>query len=273
MKHATVLAFFFAVIMAGCGSTEDSIVKQLNDLNKTTADKVAKAESVSSMKEIMTAFSKKKAATLGRLKTVPQDKRQKLVTDLQTDTQESQERLATALAAFTDRLKGDNNPVVLMETSKGAVKIELFESLAPITVKNFLSYVDNEFYDGTTFHRVIKGFMVQGGGFLAGMKKEKATASAIENESYNGVANNRGMVAMARTSEPNSATAQFFINVVDNGFLNRLENPDNIGYAVFGQVIDGMDVVDAIKVVPTGRDDVPETDMIIKSIRRLKKKS
>ena len=164
------------------------------------------------------------------------------------------------------------NPIVLMETSEGPVKIELFESKAPITVKNFLSYVDDKFYDGTIFHRVISDFMIQGGGFLPGMK-EKRSKAPIKNESSNGLANTRGTLAMARTNAPDSATAQFFINVKDNAGLDRRNARDGVGYAVFGKVIEGMDVVDKIRVVDTGRvaghDDVPETDVIIKSIRRV----
>ena len=164
------------------------------------------------------------------------------------------------------------NPIVLMETSEGPVKIELFESKAPITVKNFLSYVDDKFYDGTIFHRVISDFMIQGGGFLPGMK-EKPSKAPIKNESSNGLANTRGTLAMARTNAPDSATAQFFINVKDNPGLDRRNARDGVGYAVFGKVIEGMDVVDKIRGVDTGRvgghDDVPETDVIIKSIRRV----
>src|SRR6516162_4004178 len=166
----------------------------------------------------------------------------------------------------------DKNPVVVMETSKGTIKIELFADKAPITVKNFLSYVDDKFYDGTIFHRVISDFMIQGGGFLPGMK-EKPSKAPIKNESSNGLANTRGTLAMARTNAPDSATAQFFINVKDNPGLDRRNARDGVGYAVFGKVIEGMDVVDKIRGVDTGRvgghDDVPETDVIIKSIRRV----
>jgi peptidyl-prolyl cis-trans isomerase B (cyclophilin B) len=162
--------------------------------------------------------------------------------------------------------------VVVMETSLGTVKIELFEDKAPITVKNFLDYVDAKFYDGTIFHRVIPDFMVQGGGFEPGMKFEKPTRATIKNESSNGLSNERGTLAMARTPAPHSASAQFFINVKNNPFLDRAKAQDGFGYCVFGKVVEGMDVVDRIKEVKTGtrgeHDDVPLEDVIIKSIRR-----
>src|SRR5947209_1649416 len=127
------------------------------------------------------------------------------------------------------------NPVVIMETSAGTIKIELFQDKAPGTVKNFLQYVDDKHYDGTIFHRVIPTFMIQGGGMEPGMK-EKKTRDPIKNESTNGLANERGTIAMARTDIPDSATAQFFINVKDNDFLNRAKAKDKVGYAVFGKV-------------------------------------
>jgi cyclophilin family peptidyl-prolyl cis-trans isomerase len=161
------------------------------------------------------------------------------------------------------------NPVVIMDTSHGKIVVELFEDKAPVTVKNFLGYVDDKHYDGTIFHRVIPTFMIQGGGMEPGLK-EKRTKAPIVNEAGNGVANERGTLAMARTDNPDSATAQFFINVKDNPFLNR--SGDSAGYAVFGKVIDGMDVVDKIKQVETGRQgghkDVPVKDVVIRSVRR-----
>src|SRR6266436_3724154 len=156
------------------------------------------------------------------------------------------------LAALSGVLAGcgaetaDKNPVVVMETSLGTIKIELDAAKAPITVKNFLSYVDDKFYDGTIFHRVISNFMIQGGGFEPGMR-QKPTKGQIKNESSNGLKNARGTVAMARTNVPDSATSQFFINLKDNTFLNKEEAQDNVGYCVFGKVIDGQDVVDKIK--------------------------
>ncbi len=164
------------------------------------------------------------------------------------------------------------NPVVLMDTSLGKIKIELFAKEAPISVKNFLDYANKGFYSGTIFHRVISGFMIQGGGFTAEFK-QKQTDAPIKNEAGNGLKNDRGTIAMARTGAPDSATSQFFINVVDNDGLNR-PRPDGFGYAVFGKVIEGMDVVDKIKSVKTrmnmGMRDVPETPVVIKSVTVLK---
>ncbi|MCS6866792.1 MAG: peptidylprolyl isomerase [Gemmataceae bacterium] len=165
------------------------------------------------------------------------------------------------------------NPVVLVETNMGSFKIELFEDKAPITVKNFLQYVEDKHYDGTIFHRVISDFMIQGGGFEPGMK-EKKTRDPIKNESNNGLSNVKYTVAMARTPQPNSATAQFFINVKDNTFLDKAKARDGVGYCVFGRVIEGTDVIDKIKDVPTGsvkgHDDVPTKDVVIKSVRLIK---
>jgi peptidyl-prolyl cis-trans isomerase B (cyclophilin B) len=158
-------------------------------------------------------------------------------------------------------------PQVLLETSLGTIKLELDDAKAPISVANFLSYVDDKFYDNTIFHRVISNFMIQGGGFEPGMKQKK-TKAAIKNESPNGLSNVRGTIAMARLPDPDSATAQFFINVENNA--HGLDKPR---YCVFGKVIDGMDVVDKIKAVATGRkgmhDDVPTQDVVIKSVRRV----
>jgi peptidyl-prolyl cis-trans isomerase B (cyclophilin B) len=160
--------------------------------------------------------------------------------------------------------------VVAIETSKGTIKIELFPDKAPITVKNFVQYVGDKHYNGLIFHRVIPNFMIQGGGMEPGLKERKARAP-IKNESSNGLSNKRGAVAMARTVEPDSATSQFFINVKDNEFLDRAKMRDGVGYCVFGRVIDGMDVVDKIKDVPTRalgiHRDVPVEDVVIKSVR------
>ena len=156
---------------------------------------------------------------------------------------------------------------VQMETSAGTLRIELDDAQAPVSSANFLAYVNSGHYDGTVFHRVIKGFMLQGGGFDSAMK-QKAVQAAIRNEANNGVKNKRYTLAMARTSDPHSATAQFFINTVDNGFLDfKAENAQGWGYAVFGRVVEGMDVVEAIEKVATGRkgshDDVPVQDVLI----------
>jgi cyclophilin family peptidyl-prolyl cis-trans isomerase len=168
------------------------------------------------------------------------------------------------------------NPQVLLKTNKGDITIELFQDKAPISVKNFLSYADDKFYDGTIFHRVIKGFMVQGGGMTADMH-EKSAKPPIKNEAANGLKNKRGTLAMARTPEINSATCQFFINLVDNAFLDHQSNdPEKFGYAVFGKVIAGMDVVDAIAGVATGskggHQDVPREPITILSVARLESK-
>ena len=140
---------------------------------------------------------------------------------------------------------------VLLKTNKGDITLELDAAKAPITVKNFLEYVNKKHYDGTVFHRVIDGFMIQGGGFAAtdGKIVQKPSGKGIKNEGKNGLKNKRGSIAMARTNDPDSATAQFFINVSDNAMLDY---PNNGGYAVFGKVTDGMDVVDKVRVVPTG---------------------
>jgi cyclophilin family peptidyl-prolyl cis-trans isomerase len=170
--------------------------------------------------------------------------------------------LALALAAGAAPAA---NPVVLIVTSLGDVKVELDPEKAPITVKNFLSYVDDKHYDGTIFHRIIKDFMIQGGGFEPGMR-QKPTKDPIKNEASNGLTNKRGTIAMARTNDPDSATAQFFINVKDNDFLNM--SPRSPGYCVFGKVIDGMDVVDKIREVRTKPGDVPVQNVVIQRIRR-----
>ncbi|MCM2358349.1 MAG: peptidylprolyl isomerase [Geobacteraceae bacterium] len=165
----------------------------------------------------------------------------------------------------------EKNPRVLMETSMGNITIELFRDKAPITVRNFLSYVKDGFYDGLIFHRVIANFMVQGGGMDENMQPKK-TKFAIKNEATNGLKNSRGTLAMARTAVVDSATAQFFINVVDNAFLDhRGKTPELFGYAVFGQVTDGMEVVDAIRQVKTGNKaghgDVPLEPVFIRSVK------
>ena len=180
--------------------------------------------------------------------------------------------LVGLLAMITACSSDAANPVVVIDTSYGPIKIELFEDKAPITVKNFLTYTDEKFYDGLIFHRVMPEFMIQGGGFEPGMK-EKKTHDPIKNEADNGLSNLRGTIAMARTNDPDSATAQFFINVVDN--KKALDKSGlNPGYCVFGRVIEGMDVVDKIKMVRTGskgpHQNVPVEDIVIKSVRREK---
>ena len=163
------------------------------------------------------------------------------------------------------------NPVVVMSTSLGDFTIELFKTEAPVSVQNFLQYVNEGFYGGTVFHRVKKGFMIQGGGFTPSLQ-EKPTRPPILNEATNGLHNRRGTIAMARTRALRSATSQFYINVVDNVALDHTgESPADFGYAVFGRVLSGMDVVDRIVAVPTTSkgpmDDVPIDPVVIKSVK------
>lgn len=161
---------------------------------------------------------------------------------------------------------------VLMKTSKGNLTVELDATAAPKTVENFLSYVRSGHYNGTIFHRVISNFMIQGGGFDSNMSQKK-TMAPIVNESSNGLSNGKYTIAMARTSVPDSATSQFFINVTDNDFLDKANSRDRVGYCVFGKVTDGTDVVEAIRVVPTtnksGHGDVPVDAVVIESVEIL----
>jgi peptidyl-prolyl cis-trans isomerase B (cyclophilin B) len=181
----------------------------------------------------------------------------------------------TATLSFAKENKmTDTSPKVKLTTSLGAIVIQLNDEKAPVTTANFLKYVNEGFYNGTIFHRVIKDFMAQGGGFDTGFK-QKATHDPIKNEADNGLANKRGSIAMARTSDPNSATAQFFINYRDNGFLNHTSpTPSGWGYAVFGEVVEGMDIVDAMANQPTGNrgghQDVPKTDIVIEKAEVVK---
>ena len=168
----------------------------------------------------------------------------------------------------------ETNPKVLLETSKGNITLELNKEKAPITVKNFLGYVKDGYYDGLIFHRVIKDFMIQGGGMDANLTP-KPTDAAIKNEASNGLKNKRGTIAMARTNVVDSATSQFFINTKDNDFLDhRNTSAQGYGYAVFGKVVAGMDVVDKIGNAPTGMrnrfSDVPVETVTIKSVKRVK---
>jgi len=175
---------------------------------------------------------------------------------------------------FSSEKKSSKTIKVRVTTNMGEFVLELYPDRAPITVKNFLRYVDRRFYDGTIFHRVIPGFVIQGGGYTKDLV-EKPTDPPIKNEANNGLRNERGTIAMARTSIIDSATSQFFINLKDNDFLNhRDQTPSGFGYAVFGRVIQGMDVVDRIAQVPTGivggMRDVPLTPVIILKIRRIR---
>lgn len=160
--------------------------------------------------------------------------------------------------------------MITLHTNNGDITIELDETNTPETAKNFLSYAQSGFYDGTIFHRVINGFMIQGGGFDTSMK-QKSTQATIKNEANKGGKNKRGSIAMARTSDPHSATAQFFINIVDNGFLDfKAENPNGWGYCVFGNVTNGMETIDKIKTTKTtsrsGHQDVPVDNIIIEKV-------
>lgn len=177
--------------------------------------------------------------------------------------------LASSPAAYSNpksQTKGTHN-MVKLHTNKGDIVLELDAAKAPETVKNFLEYVNSGFYNGTIFHRVINNFMIQGGGFEPGMK-QKPTRAPVKNEAANGLSNDNYTIAMARTNDPQSATAQFFINVKDNSFLNfTAPNAQGYGYCVFGKVVEGKEVVDAIKKVRTGNSgfyqDVPTEDVVI----------
>lgn len=178
--------------------------------------------------------------------------------------------MAMTSIAFTDPQSKDDTTRVVITTNMGNITILLFEKESPISVKNFLAYVDSGFYGGLTFHRVMPGFMAQGGGFLKNLTKRQPILPPIKNESDNNVKNDRGTIAMARTPDPNSATSQFFINVTDNSALNM--SSQGWGYAVFGRVIEGMDVVDKIVSVKTesrnGMNNVPVDPVIIVSVKR-----
>lgn len=162
------------------------------------------------------------------------------------------------------------NPSVIFTTTKGSFTVELYPAEAPISVENFLKYVDDEFFDGTIFHRIVPNFVIQGGGLTAGFD-QKATRAPIKNEAKNGLRNQRGTLSMARTNQVDSATSQFFVNLKDNGFLDH--SSGNYGYAVFGRVSAGMDVVEEIAKVRTGRhkgyDDAPLEAVTIESVRRV----
>jgi len=169
---------------------------------------------------------------------------------------------------------GGKNPLVQVETTLGSFKLELFAKEAPVSVKNFLDYAQSGYYAGTTFHRIIPGFMAQGGGLTTALQPKPGSKPAIKNEADNGLKNDRGTIAMARTGDPNSATSQFFVNVKNNDMLNR-PNPDGFGYAVFGKVVEGMDVVDKIVNAPQERknsvfQNVPKEAIVIKAVKVLK---
>ena len=181
--------------------------------------------------------------------------------------------LAFSTQIFAEKTKMENKIKVLLETNYGDITIELDKEKAPVSVENFLSYVDTGFYDGTIFHRVIDNFMIQGGGFTPNMEQKK-TKNPIKNEAKNGLLNEVGTIAMARTNIVDSATSQFFINVNNNDFLDHKgDNPSGFGYAVFGKVVEGMPVVNRIKAASTtnksGSQDVPKEPIIIKKVKRV----
>jgi len=184
--------------------------------------------------------------------------------------------LVTLSLGLSVAVAADKNPVVVMETSMGNVKIELFADKAPLSVKNFLDYASSGFYKDTVFHRVIPNFMAQGGGLTADLQPKPDNKPPIKNEAGNGLKNDRGTVAMARTGVVDSATSQFFINVVNNDFLNhRDESAQGFGYAVFGKVVEGMDVVDRMVAAPQKRknavfQNVPDTPIVIKAVKPVK---
>jgi cyclophilin family peptidyl-prolyl cis-trans isomerase len=180
----------------------------------------------------------------------------------------------TTLSFATENKMSDTQTKVKLTTTLGEIVIQLNPEKAPVSSANFLTYVNEGFYNGTIFHRIIPGFMAQGGGFDASFS-QKAVHAPIKNEANNGLSNNRGTIAMARTPDPDSATAQFFINYKDNSFLNHTSpTPNGWGYAVFGEVIEGMDVVDAMAKQPTGNrgphQDVPKTDIVIEKAEVIK---
>lgn len=184
--------------------------------------------------------------------------------------------LLLSLALGSTAIAAEKNPMAIIETSMGNVKVELFADKAPISVRNFLDYANSGFYKDTVFHRVIPGFMAQGGGLTAELQPKPGGKPAIKNEAGNGLKNDRGTLAMARTGMVDSATSQFFINVVNNDFLNHRDTTQSgFGYAVFGKVIDGMDVVDKMVAAPQKRQNavfqnVPETPIVIKSVKTIK---
>jgi cyclophilin family peptidyl-prolyl cis-trans isomerase len=181
------------------------------------------------------------------------------------------EEIMAKIDKSTETISVEKTTIVKIETNKGDISIELFNDKAPITVANFLEYAKKGFYDGTIFHRVIKNFMIQGGGMTSGLVEKKDTFAPITNEAKNGLKNKKGTIAMARTSVINSATCQFFINLVDNGFLDyQNDSMQGYGYAVFGKVVEGIEVVEAIGNVKTQTvgyyGDVPKDEIIIKKV-------
>ena len=265
------------VLLFGCASPNaEETVKEASGFYGETVEKISKAENGNQVREVMENFWTRQKTLNRKLQSLPKSQFFRVKSEYRDAIDEGPAKIENTLWEFIDKQsEAKKLPIVLMETDSGDIKIELFAELAPITVKNFLQYVDDKFYDGTIFHRVISDFMIQGGGFLPGMR-EKSTRETIKNESFNGLTNKRGTLAMARTPLPDSASAQFFINVTGKEFLNKAQAQDGYGYAVFGRVIEGMDVVDKIKDVRTadrsGHEAVPIIDVVIKSARRVEKK-
>jgi cyclophilin family peptidyl-prolyl cis-trans isomerase/outer membrane murein-binding lipoprotein Lpp len=263
------------LLLAGCGeSANDTLVKDILAVHDQLATDIDKAEDPPAYTQAMNQANERIMAVSKRLQAMSPERQKAFQASYGKQLSDSDLRLQEAMARYRKRLVAGPHPVVVIDTSEGPIRVELYEKLAPITVQNFLSYVNDKFYDGTIFHRVIPNFMIQGGGFEPGMK-EKTPRAPITNESSNGLSNERGTIAMARTNVADSATAQFYINVRDNPNLDKAMAQDGVGYAVFGKVIDGMDVVDKIKAVPTaqrgGHGDVPVQDVMIKSVRREQK--
>ncbi len=263
-------ALLLSLLVFGCGGPgpEKEISKEIDAANDEYIEEVRKASGVDAVMELAARCEARKAKALARLEQLSPERRKTATATINKATEASRERQEQAAEEAPRLLRKGPNPLVLMETSLGPIRLELYERAAPRTVENFLRYVDEKFYDGTIFHRVMSDFMIQGGGLEPGLK-EKPTHKPIGNEAYNGLSNLRGTVAMARTSDRDSATAQFFINLKNNYQLNR-------EYAVFGEVTEGMDVVDKIRSVAVrDRGDyekVPVEDVVIKSVRRVEKK-
>lgn len=181
--------------------------------------------------------------------------------------------VAAIMGCFVSPASAQEKPVYLIKTNQGDIKVETFSKEAPISAKNFDDYVKSGFYDGTIFHRVIPDFMIQCGGFSPDMKEKANKAAPIKNESSNGLQNKKYTLSMARTNVADSATSQFYINVADNAFLDKANSRDNVGYAVFGRIVEGQDVVDKIAQVKTGNKgghgDVPNEPIVIESVTKI----
>jgi peptidyl-prolyl cis-trans isomerase B (cyclophilin B) len=267
------LSLMLVLSTSACaGNPGDALLKSILDLNSQTAVSIAKADDLASFDAVMKQYDEKFQDVIAAVKKLEPEARKEFIAKADKALEKSMADFEASIDGFHAKIiKAGPHPTVVMETSMGTIKIELYEKLSPITVKNFLSYVEKKHFDGLIFHRVIADFMIQGGGFAPGMKRELPTGQGIKNEAHNRFPNKRGTIAMARTGDPHSATAQFFINTKDNKALNKIGSRDGWGYAAFGRVTEGMDVVDKIRLVKTGEvaghDDVPLQDVIIKSVR------